>query len=164
MPVNQTAYLVEVLKDPSTVGIIATLDESGIPHAVPSPFLRLDEKGRLVHLELLETSTSHRNLLRCIWFEQPVSVTLSTPAGRVLVITGRPYKAHVSGPLFSSYYREVRSLLGDADLAAVWLIEPQQVREETYKFRKEREETLHPFHLHLDRLAVEDNHKRRVTV
>ena len=75
-------------------------------------------------------------------------------AGQVFVITGRPYKALVSGPLFSSHYREVRARLGDADLAAIWLIEPLRIRNETYQFRKEREETLHPFHLHLDRLAV----------
>lgn len=146
-----------LLEDSATVATIATLDEDGTPRSVPSPFLRQDEKGRLVHLELLETSTTHRNLLRSIWFNRPVSVTLSGRAGRVLVATGRPHKAHVSGPLFSDYYREVRSRLGDADLAAVWLIEPLQVRDETYLIRKEREEALYPFHLHLDRLAVADD-------
>lgn len=144
-----------MLKNPSTLATIATLDENGAPRSVPSPFLRLDEKGRLVHLELLETSTTHRNLLRSIWFERPVSVTLTGSDGRVLVATGRPWKAHVSGPLFSDYYREVRGRLGDADLVAVWLIEPQEVRDETYLIRKEREEELHPFHRHLDRLAVQ---------
>jgi hypothetical protein len=144
-----------LLDDPATSASIATLDEGGAPRSVPSPFLRLDEKGRLVHLELLETSTTHRNLLRSIWFERPVSVTLSGGDGRVLVATGRPCKAHVSGPLFSEYYRQVRDRLGDADLVAVWLIEPQEVRDETYLVRKEREEALHPFHRHLDRLVVQ---------
>lgn len=143
-----------LLEEAATTASIATLDESGAPHSVPSPFLRLDGKGRLVHLELLETSTTHRNLLRSIWFERPVSLTLNGRDGQVLVITGRPYKAHVSGPLFSSFYSEVRALLGDADLAAVWLIEPLQIRDETYLIRKAREEALHPFHRHLDRLAV----------
>jgi hypothetical protein len=144
-----------LLVDASVTASIATLDENGAPHSVPSPFLRLDELGRMVHLELLETSGTHRNLLRSIWFGHPVSVTLSGRDGRVLVVTGRPCKAHVSGPLFSSFYREVRSRLGDADLAAVWLIEPQKVRDETYQIRKAREESLHPFHLHLDRLAIQ---------
>jgi hypothetical protein len=144
-----------LLKDAATTASIATLDEDGTPRSVPSPFLRLDEKGRLVHLELLETSTTHRNLLRSIWFERPVSVTVSANAGQILVATGRPYKAHVSGPLFSQYYREVRERLGDADLVAVWLIEIDQVSDDTYLVRKEREEALHPFHRHLDRLAVQ---------
>jgi hypothetical protein len=144
-----------LLADTTTSASIATLDEGGAPHSVPSPFLRQDEQGRLVHLELLETSSSHRNLLHSIWFEQPVSVTLNGRDNRVLVLTGRPYKAHVSGRLFSDYYREVRSCLVDADLAAVWLIEVLQIRDETYLIRKEQEERLHPFHLHLDRLAVQ---------
>jgi hypothetical protein len=147
--------ITELLEDPATVALITTLDEGGAPRSVPSPFLRQDAAGRLVHLELLETSTTHRNLLRSIWFDRPVSVTLNGRNGQVLVIAGRPHKAHVSGPLFSDYYREVRSKLDDADLAAVWLIEPQQIQDETYVVRKAREEELHPFHLHLDRLAVQ---------
>jgi hypothetical protein len=154
MSVKQSAYLRELLEDPATVGTIATLDESGAPHAVPSPFLRLDANGRLVHLELLETSTTHRNLLRSIWFERPVTVTLSGREGRVVVVKGRVHKAHVSGPLFSDYYREVRKQLGDADLAAVWLIDAREVIDETYALRKAREEELHPFFRHLDRLSV----------
>jgi hypothetical protein len=154
MSVNQSEYLRKLLEDPATVGTIATLDESGAPHAVPSPFLRLDSDGRLVHLELLETSTTHRNLLRSIWFERPVTVTLSGKEGRVIVVKGRVHKAHVSGPLFSDYYREVRKQLGDTDLAAVWLIDTQEVIDETYALCKAREEELHPFFMHLDRLAV----------
>ncbi|SRR6266568_7892790 len=143
-----------LLEDAATVATIAMLDETGAPRSVPSPFLKQDSTGRLVHLELLETSTTHRNLLRSIWFDKPVSITLSGRNGQVLVIAGRPHKAHVSGPLFSNYYGEVRSKLDDADLAAVWLIEPEQISDETYAVRKAREEALHPFHLHLDRLAV----------
>lgn len=144
-----------LLKDPASAATIATLDENGAPCSVPSPFLRLGDNGRLVHLELLETSTTHRNLVRSIWFERPVSVTLTGSDGRVLVATGQAVKAHVSGPLFSDYYREVRARLGDADLAAVWLIEPLQVRDETYRVLKEREEERYPFHRHLDRLALQ---------
>ena len=150
-----TSLIEELLKRDGTIASIATLDEQGAPHAVPSHFLSLDPQGRLVHLELLETSTSHRNLLRSIWFNKQVSVTLTNRDGQVLVVTGAPHKAHVSGPLFSDYYSLVRSRLGDADLAAVWLIEPQQVRDETYAARKTQEEALHPFHRHLDRLAVQ---------
>jgi len=154
MSVTHTPYLKELLADPATAGTIATLDEAGAPHAVPSPFLRLDSDGRLVHLELLETSHTHRNLLRSIWFDRPVSIVLSGKEGRVAVVKGRVYKAHVSGPLFSDYYREVRERLGDADLAGVWLIDAQEVIDETYALRQAREEELHPFFRHLDRLAV----------
>src|SRR5512133_286041 len=158
MSVIQTAQLKGYLDDPAIVGTIATLDESGAPYAVPSPFLRLDADGRIVHLELLETSRTHRNLLRSIWFDRPVTVTLSGTDGRVGVVRGTVHKAHVSGPLFSTYYREVREQLGDADLAAVWLIDPQEVIDETYALRQAREEELHPFFRHLDRLAHKEPH------
>ena len=155
MPEKFTREIASVLAEPGSAGFITTLDGEGMPGSVPSPFLRLDGDGRLVHLELLETSTTHRNLLKSIWFDRPLSVTLTARDGRVLVVSGRPHKAIVSGPLFSSFYSEVRSRLGDADLAAVWLIEPLNVRDETYLLRKSREEALHPFHLHLDRLVHE---------
>jgi hypothetical protein len=154
MTVKNSAFLKELINQPTTIGTIATLDETGVPHAVPSPFLRLDAEGRFIHLELLETSTTHRNLLRSIWFDRPVTVSLSGKAGQVVVARGNVYKAHVSGPLFSSYYREVRETLGDADLAAVWVIESKEVIDETYTLLKAREEELHPFFKHLDRLAV----------
>jgi len=155
MSIGSTSLIHELLSEEGTVASIATLDEQGAPHAVPSPFLSLDPQGRLVHLELLENSTSHRNLLRSIWFNNQVSVTLTSKDRQVLVVTGAPHKALVSGPLFSDYYSLVRSRLGDADLAAVWIIEPQQVRDETYATRKAKEEVLHPFHLHLDRLTFQ---------
>jgi predicted pyridoxine 5'-phosphate oxidase superfamily flavin-nucleotide-binding protein len=154
MPTKLTSHVRELLEDPATVGTIATLDESGAPHAVPSPFMHIDADGRLIHLELLETSLTHRNLLRSIWFDRPVTVSLSGTGGSVTVVKGRVHKVHVSGPLFSSYYRDVREQLGDADLAGVWLIDPHEVIDETYALRKVREEELHPFFRHLDRLAI----------
>lgn len=143
-----------LLAESGTIATIATLDETGAPQSVPTPFLKQDESGRLLHLELLETSTTHRNLLRSIWFERPVSVTLSGRDGELLVISGLPYKALVSGRIFTACYREVRSLMGDVDLAAVWLIEPHTLRDESYLVRKVKEEAAHPFYQHLDRLVI----------
>lgn len=143
-----------LLAEAGTIATIATIDEHGAPQSVPTPFLQLDEAGRFVHLELLETSSTHRNLLGSIWFDRPVSVTLSGRNDEVLVISGRVYKALVSGLRFSRFYRKVRSQLGDADLAAVWLIEPLKIHDETYQVRKAQEETFHPFYFHLDRLVI----------
>jgi hypothetical protein len=155
MAAHQTIDIRTLLKDSAFVGTIATLDESGAPYVVPSPFLRLNEEGQIVHLELLETSTTHRNLLRSIWFDHPVTVSISGSGG-VAVAKGRVHKVHVSGPIFSSYYREVRGNLEDADLAGVWLIEVLEVIDETYAVRKVREEKYHPFFRHLDRLACKE--------
>jgi hypothetical protein len=144
----------ELINDRSVTKVIATRDENGTPYAVVSPFLQLGEKGELVHLELLEKSASNRNLLRSLWFEKKISVTLYAATGESYVITGRPVKAHISGPVFRHYYQQVRSSIADGDLSTVWLIEPEEVVDETYATRKQREEEHFPFTVHLDRLTV----------
>lgn len=147
-----TQKLLELINDRSAAKVIATLDEHGSPYAVGSPFMQLGGKGELVHLELLEKSETNRNLLRSLWYERKIAITVGS-----YVIRGVPVKAHISGPLFRHYYEQVRSVLDDADLSTVWLIEPQEVIDETYATRKQEEEELFPFSVHLDRLTVNDS-------
>jgi hypothetical protein len=147
--------ILHLLDQPTTNKVVATTDEFGRPYAVASPFLHAGPEGELVHLELLEKSSTNRNLLRSLWFDKKVSVTLAGPDGASYVIQGRPVKSLISGPIFRRHYQNVRTLLGDADLAAVWLIVPEVVVNETYAVRKEEEEERFPFSVHLDRLAVQ---------
>lgn len=149
-----TPELLEVLAHPATHKVIATIDEDGSPHAVPSPFLHARPDGLLVHYELLETSATNRNLLRGLWFDRKFAVTLVGALGQTFVIKAVPAKAEISGPAFGRAFESVRSVLGDADLAAVWLLRPQAVIDETYTTRKRDEEDRHPFSIHLDRLLV----------
>lgn len=146
--------IVELIKDRSVTKVLATLDENGAPYAVAIPFLQLGENGQLVHLELLEKSVTNRNLLRSLWFERNISVALNSKDGRSFVIKGRPVKAHISGPVFRRYYLQVRSVIADADLSTVWLIEPDEVVDETYTRTKKQEEERFPFTVHLDQLTV----------
>ncbi len=148
-----TEHLIKLLSADGTKAFIATIDENGSPYSIPSPFLEVDGDGRLIHLELLETSVTHRNILRSLWFDKPVTVTIQGTDGRIFVARNKVFKAHVSGREFSRYYSNVRLKLDDADLVAVWLLEPYEVIEETYSVKKVREELLHPFYKHLDRLA-----------
>jgi hypothetical protein len=143
-----------VLAQPATQKVIATLDEDGAPHAVPSPFLYARPDGLLVHFELLETSATNRNLLRGLWFDRKLAVTVAGALGQTFVIKAVPAKAEISGPAFSRAFEVVRSVLGDADLAAVWLLRPLAAVDESYTTRKRNEEERHPFSIHLDRLLV----------
>jgi len=145
---------IELINDRCVTKVVATLDEQGTPYAVVSTFLQLGEGGNLVHLELLEKSASNRNLLRSLWFDKKISVTLYAASGQSYVIAGRPVKAHISGPVFRHYYQQVRSTTTDGDLSTVWLIEPEEVTDETYITRKQLEEEQFPFTVHLDRLTV----------
>ncbi len=141
--------IIDRVKDRYVSKVIATLDEDGAPYAVVSRFLQIGENGLLVHLELLEKSETNRNLLRSLWYEKKIALSVGD-----LVIKGRPVKAHVSGPVFRHYYEQVRSVIADADLSTVWLIEPEEVIDETYAIRKHLEEEQFPFSVHLDRLTI----------
>ena len=68
-------------------------------------------------------------------------------------IKGRPVKTHITGPLYQRHYQRVREKLGDVDLAAVWVIEPDEVIDQSFDVRRRREEALHPDFAHLDRLV-----------
>ena len=149
-----SAEILQLLAEPATAKVVATTDEFGFPYAIASSFLQAGAGGELVHLELLEKSVTNRNLLRSLWFDKKVSVTLVASDGRSFVINGKPVKALISGPVFRHYYQQIRTLHEDADLAAVWLIEPKEVVNETYAVRKQAEEERFPFSVHLDRLVV----------
>ena len=114
----------------------------------------MDKDGFFVHLELLETSTTNRNLLRSLWYDKKASISLTGKDGVAYLVKGLPVKAIISGPVFSGYYSKVREALGDVDLATAWLIKPLEIINETYGERKIAEETQYPFSIHIDRLAV----------
>ena len=143
-----TEEIRELLRNRSVPKVIATRDENDDVYAVSAPFLQLGENGLLVHLELLEKSETNRNLLRSLWYEKGIVISVGD-----FVIKGRPVKAHISGPVFRQYYLQVRTIVPDADLSTVWLIEPDQVIDETYAVRKQQEEQQFPFSVHLDRLT-----------
>jgi hypothetical protein len=143
----------ELLDDKDTVKVLATTDKNGIPHAVVKQTLHVDEGGRLAYLELLESSRTNRNLVSSIWFNRKVSVVLQGKDGLSFEIIGRPVKTLITGPVFQRHYIAVRENLGDVDLAAVWIIEPEEVNNQTFAARKAQEDARHPIFTHLDRLA-----------
>jgi hypothetical protein len=62
-------------------------------------------------------------------------------------------KTYVSGPVYQREYVAIRKRLGDVDLAAVWIIRPDQIHDESHIARQRQERDLHPFFAHLDRLV-----------
>lgn len=154
MSIRLDSELLSLLHDEGTVKAVATVDATGAPYVAHSRFL-IAEEGELVHLELLETSATNKNLLRTLWFGGRVSVTVAAADGRSWVVRGRPRKAVVTGPVFRRWYEHVRERLPDADLSAVWLIRPEEAVQETYEVRKAEEEQQFPFYIHLDRLTAD---------
>lgn len=145
--------VIKLFSDPETIKILITVDEKGQPHAVVKQSLFIDENNNLVYLELLESSQTNKNLVESIWFNRKVAVTILKKRGQSYQIKGRPVKAAVSGALFRKHYTEIRQKLGDVDLAAVWIIEPEEVINKSFTARRKQEEISHPYFKHLDRLA-----------
>ena len=154
MAIQLSRNIIELIEDNNTTKVLATLDANGFPHAVVKQSLHTGEDGNLLYLELLESSLTNRNLVRSIWFNQKVSIALWGKNGQSYQIKGKPVKTHITGPLFQKHYLAVRERLGDVELAAVWVIEPEEVVDESFARRKAEEEAAHPFFRHLDRLAV----------
>ena len=154
MAVTLTGKVAALLADEDTLKILATVDSSGVPHAVVKQSFQLNDEGQLVYLELLESSRTNRNLVGSLWFDRRIAIHLAGRNNESWQIKGRPVKAHICGPVFRRYYEEVRRKLPGADLATVWLIEPEEVIDETVDARQRDEERLHPFFGHLDRLEA----------
>jgi hypothetical protein len=153
MPTLLTDDIIALLDDDTTRKVLATVDAEGVPHAVEKRSLHHGGDGTIHYLELLETSNTNRNLVRSIWFGGKVAISLNGADGRSIQIKGRPVKTHITGSLYQKHYERIRTLLGDVDLAGVWVIEPDEVIDQSFADRKSREETLHPDFIHLDRLA-----------
>jgi hypothetical protein len=133
--------------------VLATVNEQGFPHAAAKPFIRVDDDGNLLYLELIESSRTQKNLVASIWFDQKVSISVSDKNGQSWQIKGKPVKTLITGPVFLHHYRDVRRILGDVDLSAVWVIEPEEVINENMLVQHAEEELAHPLFRHLDRLV-----------
>ncbi|MEK4511124.1 pyridoxamine 5'-phosphate oxidase family protein [Paenibacillus sp. FSL K6-2524] len=144
--------VVELINNKDSVKVLATLDGDGVPHTAVKQSLHVDQEGRIVYLELLESSRTFKNITLSLWHDQYVSVTVKDDESSYK-IKGKPTRIHICGTLFEEHYIAVRERLGDVDLAAVCVIEPEEVRNQTYHERLAVQEAGQPFYVHLDRLA-----------
>lgn len=153
MAVQLSEEIITLFKDLDTVKILSTVDQDGNPHATVKQTLSIGEDGNLFYLELLESSKTNRNLVRSIWFNRKATVIVKGKTGKSYQIKGTPVQNIIAGPIFQKNYNEIRERLGDVDLASIWVIRPEEIIDQTYRIRKETEEAVHPYFLHLDRLA-----------
>lgn len=147
-----TEEVQELLQDVEATKILATADKQGNPHLMLDPTITANDEGRIIYLELIETSQTHINLVNCIWFKRKVAVQVSKH-DRTYLIKGYPVNSVICGPLFEHYYKLSRERNPEYDLSTVWIIEPDEINEDTYAARKSKERAEHPLVMHLDRLA-----------
>ncbi|MFP3040483.1 hypothetical protein LQZ19_01565 [Treponema primitia] len=153
MSIKLDNEITQLLESNNTVKALATIGGHGEPYVIISDLIYPYEDGKIIFLELLESSNTNNNLVRSIWFDKEISLGIKAGNGRSHQIRGRIVKSVIAGKVFQKYYKSVREKLGDVDLSAVWVIEPQEISNETFEDRKKYEETYHPFFKHLDRIA-----------
>lgn len=124
--------------------------KSGIPHTAYKGSLHVDENGKIAFFDLLESSRINEALVYAIWFEKYVTVNVLTEDKKSYEIVGKPEKSITQGRYFEEVYKKVKRER-DSDLNAIWIIEPLEVREQTYAVRKKQQEKEYPFLKHLDR-------------
>jgi hypothetical protein len=139
--------------DRDSIKVLATTDKDGTPHAVAKGSLTVDEEGRLLYLELLESSRTNKNMIYSLWFEKKVAVNIITPQRKSVLIKGRPVKTLIAGRVFEKYYTFAQQRDSGNDLAAVYYIDVEEVIDESYPVRRAEEAAKHPLYIHLDRLA-----------
>jgi hypothetical protein len=147
--------VVDLIKDPESIKVVATSDEEGFPHIAFKDSLTVLKDGKLAFGEEFEGSQTNVNLVRSIWFNRPIEVTVSDTTGTTFQIKGKLYRYAHAGPLFKKFYIAEREKRGsDSELAGVWIFTPEEVRDETYEVRKKEEDERHPFFRHFDRSSV----------
>ncbi len=149
--------VIELFEDPDAMKALATVDEGGVPHLAFKGSLTILEDGKIAYAERLDSSQANKNMVRSIWFDQRVAVTVVKDT-TAYQIKGRPYKCLITGPVFKEFLIRVREKEGDdADIQAVWIITPEEIRDQTPGTRIREEEEKRPFfNRHLDRGSLRE--------
>lgn len=157
MSIQLSEEVISAIKDPKSVKVIATISKEGIPHVTAKASITVDENGRIRFYELLEKSQTQKNLVYSIWFNKYVAINIITEDRRSFQLKGKIYKTVNSGKEFQDAYVEVQEKKGyDIDLSAIWLVDVEEVIEQTFLVRRDKLETEYPYEIHVDRLAKDE--------
>ena len=124
--------------------------KSGVPHTVYKGSLHVNDEGDIVFYDILESSKINEALVYSIWFEKLITVNILTEDRRSFEIIGRVKESITQGRKFEEVYKKLKQDR-DNDLNAIWVIEPIDVRNESFAYRKSEQERIYPFLKHLDR-------------
>ncbi|MGN0352037.1 MAG: pyridoxamine 5'-phosphate oxidase family protein [Roseburia sp.] len=157
MAVEISDELKEIFADKDTIKVLASVDTEGIPHVVAKGSIALSEdNSQIIYEELLEGSKTHKNLTTGIWFNNKVAINLISKERKSYQIKGTPVKCLVSGRVYEEYYKKAQERNPENDLAAVYFINIEEVKNESYPVRMEEERKKHPLYVHLDRIAKKE--------
>ena len=151
--------VIELLGSSDATVLLATVDESGSPHVVPKSSFAALPDGMLAYAEYIESSQSNSNVVRALWYGGVVAILIVGRDGRAFQVKGHPVRFDYTGPLYERYYARLHDLRPTpADLAGVWLIEPDEISDQNLSSRQGVEDMAHPFFRHIDRLVHPGQH------
>jgi hypothetical protein len=144
----------EVISQEGNRVIISAIGKDGALFSEVGVKVTVNQDGRLAYYELLESSQMQKNLVYSLWFNKAVSLIVIDKDGRNYHLTGKIYRAWISGRDFEEEYTKVLEELGsEADLSTVWLIEVEDFLETTYETSREIEKQEHPYLMHWDHIV-----------
>ena len=145
-----------LLKDKNAIKVLGTVDGDGAPHVVFKDSIALLEDGNLAYAEELDSSQANKNMVRGIWFDKLVSITVGK-GKKSYQVKARPVKCAIVGPVFREFLSRAKEQRGaDADVQSVWIITPIDCRDQSREVRLEEERKKDPYYnIHLDRLKAE---------
>lgn len=138
------------INDASSLKSVTAVLKSGVPHTVYKGSLHVNEDGNIVFNDILESSRINEALVHSIWFDRFVTVNVLTQDRRSYEIIGKARESITQGREFEEVYKKLKHDR-DSDLNAIWVIEPVEVRNESFSYRKAQQEKDYPFLKHLDR-------------
>lgn len=142
-----------IINDPETLKVIASVSVDGDIHVVYKQSLHVNDEGLLEFNEIIESSQNNKNMVNSIWFDKEIAINVLSKDRRSFEIKGVVHKAYIAGAYFEEVYRKVTEELGCYDLSTVWTIKVKSASEKTFAKRAKEEEQLHPSFRHLDRLV-----------
>lgn len=141
----------EIINNPDTLKALATISQDGIPNVVFKGSVKVNEDGLIEYLEFIETSQTNKNMVHSIWFNKTVAINVYLNK-RSFQIKGKVKEAIIAGRKFEEKYIQVKQAK-NIDLSTVYLIEAEEILEESFEKRRSEEYEKHPILQHLDLLT-----------
>lgn len=137
MGIKLEEKLINIINSKSTIKALATVDKNGVPHVTYKGSFQFRNDGTIEFYEIIDTSVTNQNLIASIGFDKVVAVNFLSEEKESYQIKAKIKEAITSGQEFKKANQAIQKRFGDIDIAAVWILEPVEFREENFSKRRE---------------------------
>ena len=160
MSVQFSPSVINALQDASgSLKILATASLCGTPHIRLARYCPLDEEGNILYAEAFQSTQTNHDLEAGLLFSLEATIYVLVSERQMWQIVGTPVKKLVCGPVFRHFYDIARAEGGSGDIAAVWVIQPRSISDESWEARRRQVIAKQPFRQHLDQVLVAEESK-----